>query len=96
MQRVGGFRLEPANILGLAVARDDRKARLLIGVELHGVQILLQQLLVPIERHVVEDRIVFRECHIVRQARSGQRYGNIMLQLIVRPDDAIMHIGRVL
>ncbi|MNL03576.1 hypothetical protein D3C87_1241170 [compost metagenome] len=94
MQDIGGVAFEPLDVLGPAKARDDAEARLHLGMETGDVIALGQQVLLPEQRQVVEDRIVCRERHVVRQARPGQRHRRQMLQLIVRSDDAVMHVGR--
>ena len=36
------------------------------------------------------------EGHVMRKARPRQRDGDIRLQPVIRPDDPIVHVGRVL
>jgi hypothetical protein len=61
----------------------------------HGVDALLQQILVPEDRQVVQDRVVGGEHHVVRQARAGQGDGHVMDQLAGLIDHAVVHVGRV-
>jgi len=73
VQRVGRLGLEPANLIGPAVARDDGEARRQLAIETREVNVLLQQLRVPEQREVVEDRVVLGKRHVMRQPGSWQR-----------------------
>ncbi len=96
MQHEGGRGLEPADLLGLSAARDDGETRGQLGMELHHVLALLQQIRLPEQREVVEDREVLTEAHVVRQARAWQRNGHVMHQLVVPVHHAVVHVGRML
>ena len=97
VQHIGRCRLEPTDISGLAVARDQREARRDILVQANRVHVAgLEQFLVPEHRQVVEDRPVGTEDHVVRQPRPGQWHRDIVGQPAARIDDAVMHVRRVL
>ena len=50
---------------------------------------------IPEQRQIRDDRIVFCEGHVVRQARARHGDRDVVLELVVRPDHAVMHVGRV-
>ena len=95
MQHIGGGGFEPAYVFWLAIARDQRKAGRHALVNAGGVNVALQQLLVPEKRHIVEDRPVLGDRHVMRQARAGQGDRHIMHALAHPVDNPVMHIRRV-
>ena len=66
MQHEGWGGFKPANVLRLATPGNDGKARGLIGVKLHHVFALLEQLGIPVEREVTQDGVVLGETHVMR------------------------------
>ena len=90
-----GAEVEPAQLLGLAVARDHAEAGLHVGAEHHLVATERHGLGVVHHRQVVQDRVVLGHGHVVRQARARQRDRHVVLQLPVGADDAVVHVGRV-
>ena len=96
VQHIGRRRLEPTDILGLAIAGNDGEARRHVGAIAHGVIARLQRLLVPEQREVVQDGVVLAEDHVVRQTRARQGNGRVVGAPPVRADHAVIHVGRVL
>ena len=96
VQDVGRRCLEPANVFRATVARDQREARRDALMQPRRVDAAREQLLIPEHRQIVHDRPIFAEGHVVRQARSRQRNGNVGGDATARVDDAVMHVRRVL
>ncbi len=55
-----------------------------------------EQLGIPEQRQVVEDRVVLGEGHVVRQARTRQRDVDRVLEPAVGAHHAVVHVGRLL
>ena len=90
----GGFK--PTNVLRLATPGNDGKARGLVGVKLHHVFALLEQLGIPVEREVTQDGVVLGETHVMRQPWPRQRDRYVVRQLVVPVNHTVVHVGRML
>ena len=96
VEDVGRRCLEPANVFRATVARDQREARRDALMQPRRVDAAREQLLIPEHRQIVHDRPIFAEGHVVRQARSRQRNGDVGGDATASVDDAVMHVRRVL
>mmetsp|Transcript_7908 Transcript_7908/g.21805 ORF Transcript_7908/g.21805 Transcript_7908/m.21805 type:complete len:286 (+) Transcript_7908:583-1440(+) len=88
--------LEPTDVRRVAISGNDRKPRTEVRVEPVSMHALLQQSLIPKEWEIVQDAVVGRETHVVRQPRSRKWNGHVMYQPIVHIHDSVMHVGRLL
>ena len=95
MQHVGGFGGEPANFMGLAVARQNAKAGRLVGMKAHFVAPGSERICVGPQRKIMQDGVVLGDRHVVGQARPGQRDGRVMHQLPFAIDHPVMHERRI-
>ncbi len=78
----------------VAAPRQHGEARRHVAVEPRHVQVPLERLRLPEQREVVEDHIVSGERHVVRQARARQRHVDVVHQVVVLVDHAVVHVGR--
>ena len=60
------------------------------------MRVALEQFGVPEQRKVVENRVVLGERHVVRQPRAGQWHVDVVNQVVVLVDHAVVHVGRLL
>ena len=95
MQHVGGLGLEPADLVGVSVARNHRKTGGHLGMKAQFVAACRQRVIVQQQRKVMQDGVVLGYRHVVGQARAGQRHFNLVLELAVGPDHAVAHVGRL-
>ena len=93
MQHVARVGFKPADVLRAAVARDDGKTRLPLGVKFQAVTTRLQGLGVVDQREVMQDAVVGRDGHVVRQTGARQFNRNQGLQLAAGAHRAVMHVG---
>ena len=61
-------------------------------MEARGVQAAGDQVRLPEQRHVVQDRVVLGERHVVGQPRSGQVDRHVMRQALVRVNDPVVQV----
>jgi hypothetical protein len=56
---------------------------------------LPQRVLVELCRQVAKDGVVLREAHVVRELRRVEGDGHVVLEPVVRTDDAVVHERRI-
>ncbi len=56
------------------------------------MHLVLEQPGVPEQREIVENGVVFGERHVMRQAWAGQRDVDVVHQVVVLVDDAVVHV----
>ena len=81
---------------GVTKARQDAKARRAVAVEGHLALALRQQLVVEVERQVVQDGVVLGDAQVVRPAGAGQVDGHVVHQAVVLVHHAVVHVRRLL
>ena len=91
MQNVGGIGFEPANVARCASPRDHRETRWQVGTKARNVRALLEELGVPEQRAVVEDRVLLGERHVVGEARAWKRNVDPVRELVAGIDHAVVH-----
>ena len=87
--------VEPADLIRLAVARDQRKPARQPRVQARRMDVPFEHRAIPEQRQIVEDRPVLGKDHIVRQSRSRQWHGDIVNKLPASINHAVMHERRV-
>ena len=93
---IGWVGLEPADLVRRAMARHHAKARGQRVVKLELVPTGGKGVHVVEQRQVVQDGVVGRDRHVVRQAWPGQLHWHEGLELTQPVHHAIVHVGRFL
>jgi hypothetical protein len=98
MQNECRFSLEPTDVVGGAMARNEGEPATAIAIKLVRVIPLGECFRVPIQRQVVQDRPVLGEGHVVRESRTRQRHIDVGGQFAIAAHHPVVHersVGRV-
>src|SRR5690606_17751211 len=83
---------EPPNLTTLAVARDNSVAARHITIEYQLLLAAPEQVRIPVQRVVVQDRETLGDPAVVRQPRSRQRDFGDVPQAVVGIHDTVLHV----
>ncbi len=95
MQHKGGVGLEPLNVLCCTVAWHNSKSAGFIAMKAVREVALGQRLHVPVQRQVIEDRVILCESHVVGQARTCDRDINVVAECAISRYQAVVHERRI-
>ena len=95
MQHVSGRRFKPAHITGGTVAWQNRKPGWFVRIIFRVMHAFRQQLRIPEQRQINQDRKIFGKRHVVGQPWPRQRHRRVMHQLVVAIHHTVMLVGRI-
>ena len=92
---VAGRKLKPADRVWCTPARNHAKTRGYLGVKADFVPTQRQGVFVMEKRQIMQHGVVRGNGHVMGQTRTGQGDWHMVHQRAVRPQNAIVHVGRL-